>query len=210
MWIKEVLPDTKVVITTNGSPTGSKSLKNLENQLKEMLNYYIQDQSLKLIVNNSRFQRSIMDQKSIQINVLNSIARFQFGEVGAKLIDGCNVKGRYPNLKIFKSGQQLGMLTGERGLISLTFDGAKRLFEIVSLIPSSGTIDYVVNIDDFKPKGSIMAVGVQNASAKIRNGDEVIACFGNELRAVGQAIMSGAEMIAHNRGIAVKVRHHIK
>jgi len=104
-------------------------------------------------------------------------------------------------LKLFKDDTQIGMLTGERGLISLTLEGGRKLAEFTGS-------DYKIMIDDFVPKGSIMAVGVEKADEKIRIGDDVVACFNDEVRAVGQAVMPGIEMERSNRGVAVKVRHH--
>ena len=69
---------------------------------------------------------------------------------------------------------------------------------------------YQIEIDDFIPKGSVMSVGVLNASNHIRAGDDVVVCHKGEVRAVGQAVISGPEMVVSNRGVAVKVRHHIK
>ena len=96
------------------------------------------------------------------------------------------------------------MLTGDRGFISLTMDGAREL------VAQPG-FDYKIETEDFIPKGSIMAVGVVSAGAKIRPGDEVVACYGDadEVRAAGSAVMSGYEMTNSVRGVAMKVRHHL-
>ncbi|UCF07298.1 MAG: DUF5591 domain-containing protein, partial [Thermoplasmata archaeon] len=83
---------------------------------------------------------------------MKCFARFQFGNAGCALIENTRIKGRYPNLKIFKDEKQIGMLVGERGLISLTLEGGRVLAEIEA---------YLVEISDLTPKGDIFAVGVE-------------------------------------------------
>jgi|GEM_PF-43176 len=128
-----------------------------------------------------------------------SRAVHQFGvKAGSAFMEGACVKGRYPFQKIFaKSGKQLGMLT-DRGMISLTIEGGER-------VAAAGA--YTVEIDDFKPRGSIFAVGVRGASSEIRQGDDVVVCHAGEVRAVGVACMNGAEMTELKGGEAVKTRH---
>ena len=93
------------------------------------------------------------------------------------------------------------MVVKERGLISLTLDGAKRLLK---------SNDYWVEIyDDFELVGSVFAPGVKNTDKKIRKGDEVIVIKNNKLAGVGVAQMNGQEMKSLNYGEAVKIRHRI-
>jgi archaeosine synthase len=92
------------------------------------------------------------------------------------------------------------MLTNERGLISLTLEGAKILAEENA---------YCVEIEDFVPKGDVFAVGVINATPEIRIGDDVAVVCKNELRAVGVAGMSAEEIVESDRGVAVKIRARI-
>jgi len=132
---------------------------------------------------------------------LRSFARYQFGGASDYLFEGeIDVKGRYPDLKIFREKVQLGMLTGERGMISLTLDGGKALAKGRS---------YWVEIEDFKIKGNVFAIGVKDASREIRVGDEVVAGHSGEVRAVGVACMTARDMIELNRGEAIRVRHKI-
>jgi len=67
---------------------------------------------------------------------------------------------------------------------------------------------YQAEIEDFRSKGSIFAVGVKDASEKIRPEDEVIVAHDEELRGVGPASMSGKEMVQAERGEAIRLRHH--
>jgi len=131
---------------------------------------------------------------------LRSFARFQFGEGGEKLLENSRIKGKYPWYKIMEEDTQRGMLVPERGLISLTLEGAKVLKQIETNI---------VEIDDFIPKGSIFAVGVRDADESIRPEDEAIVVYEDELRGVGPSVMFGEEMKGANKGEAVRLRHHL-
>jgi archaeosine synthase len=66
--------------------------------------------------------------------------------------------------------------------------------------------DYIVEIGDFVPKGSVLAPGVIGASLQIRPGDDVLVKGPNAI-AVGKAKMSGYEMTESTRGMAVELRH---
>ncbi len=131
---------------------------------------------------------------------MRSFSRFQFGDGGEKLLEGASVKGKYPWYKIMKGDIQRGMLVPERGLISLTMDGAE-------ILKKEGIA--LVEIDDFVPKGSVFAVGVREADDTIRPEDESIVVHEGELRGVGPAVMSGEEMLEAEKGEAVRLRHHL-
>jgi len=132
---------------------------------------------------------------------IRSLAIFQFGvKAGKELLKDSYIKGRYPEYRIMEDGTQLGMLVSERGLISLTIEGAEKILE---------TGEYQAEIDDFRPKGSVFAVGVKDADEKIHPEDEVILVHDGELRGVGPASMSGVEMMDAERGEAVRVRHYV-
>jgi archaeosine synthase len=142
-----------------------------------------------------------INKKKVNLEGMDCFARFQFGIAGENLVRDTEVKGRYPNIKIIKEKKQIGMLVGERGMISLTLDGAKVLAEENS---------YRVKIHDFEPKGSIFAIGVKDADDDIRIGDDVVVLRDNELVGVGVAQMSPDEMVDSDRGEAVKIRHLVK
>ena len=92
------------------------------------------------------------------------------------------------------------MTTMDRGILSLTLDGA----QVLAMHET-----HRVFIGDFRPKGtsSLFAVGVESADADIRVGDEVAIMHGEEVRACGVATMSSEEMTHMERGIAVALRH---
>ena len=83
------------------------------------------------------------------------------------------------------------------GSMALSMQGAKRLERLGR---------YIVRIGDFLPRGSLLAPGVVEADEQIRPGDEVIV-VGEKAFGVGRARMSGWEMAASSRGVAVDLRH---
>jgi len=166
-------------------PTSKKSLNCLEKNLNNHLSK----------INKINSQKRLIED-------FESFASYQFGKNISKiLLKDCIVRGKYPYKKIFYKNKQLGMIVFERGLISLTIDGAKRI---------ANSKKYWVEIfDDFTLKGSIFAPGVKDAYNEIRKGDEVIVFQKNKLCAVGVAQMNGEEMKESSYGEAVKVRHKV-
>lgn len=136
-----------------------------------------------------------------RMNTMASILRFQFGIAAEHIIPDAHVTGKYPYWKLFSGTDQLGMLTPERGMVSLTLEGGE-------LLMKSGS--KIVEIQDFILKGNLFAVGVIDADPAIRIGDEVVVCFDGNLRGVGVAMMPGTDMKEQKRGIAVKIRHKSK
>ena len=143
-------------------------------------------------------------------NQFRNVLEFQFGKEAADLLMDENTYaiGKFPYWKMFRENPenrkdkvQLGMMTPERGMVSLTLEGAKILAE-------KGF--YTVEIMDFEMKGNLFAVGVVSADPRIRIGDEAIAVCNGEVRGVGMALMCGREMTDLKRGIAVKMRHKTK
>ncbi len=136
-----------------------------------------------------------------RVEFLRSQARYQFGKEGNALLDGCTVVGKYPYLKFMKGNTQIGMLTPDRGMLSLTMDGGQVLLE-------QGI--HTVQMGDFDLGGNLFAVGVTGADERIRAGDEVAIVRKGELEGVGVAAMTGAEMVGSKRGEAVRIRHKRK
>jgi archaeosine synthase len=169
------------VDTSHGSPGSRESLLRLEETLRDLV---------PAAESSRRHPRELAE--------MRSICRFQFGEAGEDLCDDARIAGRWPNLKILRGETQLGMLTGDRGMVSLTIEGAK-------VIADSGA--YSVEIEDFIPKGNLFAVGIERASKEIRIGDDVAIAHGKDVRAVGVAQMTPVEMELSKRGEAVRIRH---
>jgi len=182
-FVSDLLKNPQV--TCKDSPTSAESLTALSNVLQQLTQRY---DCVKL-------------QKRAYEN-MTSLACYQFGPALAKLLmKDCMITGKYPYQKIMHQNMQLGMVTEERGLLSLTMDGANRLIE---------TEQYWVEIyDDFTLKGSVFAPGIKDADDSIRIGDEVLVKKKKQLCGVGVALMNGNEMTESPQGEAVKIRHHI-
>jgi archaeosine synthase len=134
------------------------------------------------------------------IDDMSSLARFQFGEAGQSLVEGADVKGRLPFLKLVdgETGEQLAMTTEGRGYLSLALEGGRRLMDAGH---------YRVEIEDFRPSGTIFAVGITHGDAEISPEDEVILHHQGEFRGVGRALVAGVEMGPMKKGACVTVRH---
>lgn len=181
---KEVVEKTKqnnnieMEDTTVGDPRSKKSLEKLDKALE----------------NHTQASYSIQDKWFIR-----GIADYQFGKnifdenLG---LENIKVEGRFPQFRLFHSSSEelLATLTPEYGLLSLTIEGGK-VFEAQK-----------VEIDDFHPKGSVLAPGIKDADLSIHVGDEVLF-KGPKAIGIGRSKMFGEEMIRSNRGISIDVRH---
>ncbi|RLG28331.1 tRNA-ribosyltransferase [Methanosarcinales archaeon] len=127
---------------------------------------------------------------------VRAIADYQFGlGVGEQLIpDRARVKSGRSGFRIFADREQIASST-RYGTIAPTLAGAANMPPDI----------YRVEIDDFLPKGSILAPGVVSADPQIRPMDEVIV-EGEMAFGVGRAMMSGREMVESSRGVAVDPR----
>lgn len=179
--------------TVVGDPTSPASLENL-------------DKTLRTITKGMEPVDYLVDRNNQMRNVLE----FQFGKEAADILMDENTYaiGKFPYWKLMredpedrKQKVQLGMVTPERGMLSLTLDGARILAE-----RGFNTVE----IMDFEMKGNLFAVGVVSADPRIHVGDEAIAVCNGEVRGVGVAFMCGREMTDLKRGIAVKMRHKLK
>ena len=179
--------------TVVGDPTSPKSLENL-------------DKALRAAAKGMEPVDYLVDRN----NLARGLLEFQFGRDIADLLMDENTYaiGKFPYWKFIredpedrKKKTQLGMMTPERGMVSLTLEGAEIL---------AGAGYATVEIMDFELKGNLFAVGVIRADPRIRIGDEAIIVCDGQVRGVGVAMMCGREMTDLKRGIAVKVRHKIK
>lgn len=178
--------------TVVGDPTSPKSLENL-------------DKALRAAAKGMEPVDYLVDRN----NLARGLLEFQFGRDIADILMDENTYaiGKFPYWKFIREDPedrkktQLGMMTPERGMVSLTLEGAEILAE-------AGYA--TVEIMDFELKGNLFAVGVIRADPRIRIGDEAIIVCDGQVRGVGVAMMCGREMTDLKRGIAVKVRHKIK
>lgn len=111
---------------------------------------------------------------------------------------GLRCRGRYPRLQYLRGRTPLFGIDAEAGLLRPTFEG----WDLIG----NG---YRVEIDDFVPRGDILAPGVLDADPRIRPGDEVLV-VGASAHATGRAAMSATEMIRSSRGVAVRRRKVMK
>jgi archaeosine synthase alpha-subunit len=111
---------------------------------------------------------------------------------------GMSMRWKFPNLMVRRGKEYLFSLDPGTGLLRPTFGGWK-------YIPGV----YRVRIDNFVPKGDILAPGVISADPAIREGDEVLV-EGPHALATGRAAMGAAEMQSSTRGVAVRVRKVLK
>ena len=179
--------------TVVGDPTSPRSLENL-------------DKALRAAAKGMEPVDYLVDRN----NLARGLLEFQFGKEMADLLMDENTYaiGKFPYWKFIredpedrKRKTQIGMMTPERGMVSLTLEGAEIL---------AGAGYATVEIMDFELKGNLFAVGVVKADPRIRIGDEAIIVCDGQVRGVGVAMMCGREMTDLKRGIAVKVRHKIK
>jgi archaeosine synthase len=172
------------VSTCIDTPTSPESLNALSDVLQKTTRMY-----------------DIIGRQQRTLENIQALARYQFGDdIATQLLDGCTIRGKYPYQKIMGNNRQVGMVTQERGLISLTLDGAERLAEAAHY--------WVEVYADFSLKGSVLAPGVKDADEAIRIGDEVIVKRQGKVAGVGVALMNGSEMKESRHGEAVNVRHH--
>ncbi len=170
--------------TTVSGPTSFESLDRLRDVLAEEC---------------SKYER--LPKGEDRAKTMAAVARFQFGAGAEILAEGATITGSYPYSRISQGKVQMGMLTPERGMISLTLEGAERL-----LGHGLGTVE----IKDFQLQTNLFAVGVQAADPSIRIGDEVAIVRNGVVQGVGVAMMPGCEMPDSDRGEAVRVRHYRK
>ena len=145
---------------------------------------------------------------------IRSVADYQFGKgVGAKLFpDTVRIvysKNTGKIRHIYLGEDLLVTLRPTTGIFILTIAGAKRLVSEVDPLRMWVKIqDYA---EPFVAKGrSAFAKHVTEADNEIRPSEEVIVISkNNEVLAVGRAILSGTEMKAFNRGMAVQVRRGV-
>ena len=179
-----------MVETVVGDPVSPKSLENLDKALRDATK-----------------GMEPVDYLVDRREAIRSVLSFQFGKDVADAIMDENTYGigKFPYWKVFREDPenrqkktQLCMMSPERGMFSLTMDGA----EIIA-----GMGRNIVEMQDFELKGSLFAIGVDKADHGLRIGDEAIVVCGGKVRGVGVAAMCGAEMEQMKRGIAVKMRH---
>ncbi|MBS7624133.1 pseudouridine synthase [Candidatus Bathyarchaeota archaeon] len=152
-----------------------------------------------------------MFSKEFILERIRKIADYQFGRgIGENLFpDDVEIifskrTGRIRH--IYLNSVLLATLNPVTGLFSLTIEGARRVFSSMSakrlwVKISSDAVQFV------ERGGDVFAKHVIDSDDEIRPGEEVIIISDcGEIVAVGRAVLSGTEMRAFKRGVAVKVR----
>ena len=148
------------------------------------------------------------------LHKIRAVADYQFGkDTGEKLFpEDVRIEHSKNTGKIryiFLEEQLLATMRPTTGLFVLTIAGAQRLAKEVNPLRSWVKIqDYA---EPFVAQGrSAFAKHVLDADESIRPKEEVIILdANNEVLAVGRALLTGNEMKAFDRGIAVRVRHGV-
>jgi predicted RNA-binding protein (TIGR00451 family) len=142
---------------------------------------------------------------------IRGVADYQFGDgTGTRLFPDDVVVTHSRNTgkirHIHLNEELLATLRPTTGLFVLTVAGAKRL------ILGSNPLHLWVKLEDFAEpfvvKGrSAFAKHVIDADEEIRANEEVVVISQkNDVLAVGRALLTGAEMKAFERGVAVRIR----
>ena len=132
----------------------------------------------------------------LRISIFEHMVRYQFGvEYEGKV----RVKGRYPNLE-FLGEERVARVDLNYGMLDVYAPMADLLIKKNA---------YTVRIEDFVPKGTIFAVGVEDADKRIRPNDLVVF-YNNSIVGIGRAVMTGEEMVELDRGKAIEVKRVVK
>jgi predicted RNA-binding protein (TIGR00451 family) len=150
----------------------------------------------------------------VALSKIRCVADYQFGkDLGAKLFpDTVRIvysKNTGKIRHIYLNEEMLATLRPTTGLFALTLTGAKRLVREVN--PLCYWVKIQDDVESFIAKGrSAFAKHVTDADPEIRPHDEVFVINSkDEVLAVGRALLSGTEMKAFSRGIAVRVRRGV-
>jgi len=138
------------------------------------------------------------------------IADYQFGKgLGVEVFpETCefsySTTGRIR--QVLLDGTRLATVRAEDGRLTLSIECAERLRQ--ALAPPSYRVEVNGDVSDFVAAGkNAFAKHVISADQEIRSGDEVLVVSADDrLLATGAAMLAGAEMMAFNYGVAVKVR----
>ena len=145
---------------------------------------------------------------------IRSIADYQFGRGVGRNLFPKEVRIAYSKRTkkirhIYVGEELLATVRPTTGLFVLTIAGAKRMVREVK--PLRLWVKVQDDVEAFIAKGrSVFAKHVVDADSEIRPQEEVIVVNGeNMVLAVGRALLSGKEMKAFSRGVAVRVRRGV-
>ncbi|WP_406660278.1 archaeosine synthase subunit alpha [Methanolobus sp. ZRKC3] len=182
--ICEIVSDrlgVEIIYTSSGNVGSPESLRNLKEETDK---------------HSMGRNRNVEERKR---EMLRAVADYQFGSgAGDILVPAeATIKSPFPKYQSFTGKTQLATLIPQYGTLAVTIEGV----ELMQAFDK-----YIVTIEDFVPKGSLLAPGVVKADPRIRPNDEVFVQGENAI-CVGRAVMSGPEMQGSTRGVAVDLRH---
>jgi uncharacterized protein with predicted RNA binding PUA domain len=142
---------------------------------------------------------------------VRAVADYQFGRgIGAELFpEGVKIvfSRRTRRIRyIYLDGKRVATMRPTDGMLSLSIGGARRIVE--GMVPAKCFVRVQDDVSKFIAKGGdVFAAHVVKADEEVRAKDEVVVLEGNgKVLAVGRAMLSGEEMKAFKRGVAVKIR----
>lgn len=142
---------------------------------------------------------------------IRSVADYQFGKGVGMMFFPDNVKIVFSRKTgriryVFLEGKRLGTMRPTDGFFSLSISGAKRI--VHSVQPAKCFVTVRSDVAKFiADGGDVFAAHIVRADDEVRAKDEVIVLDEEgKVLAVGRAVLSGEEMKAFKRGVAVKVR----
>jgi predicted RNA-binding protein (TIGR00451 family) len=151
------------------------------------------------------------EKKCEMLQKIRAIADYQFGKkVGESLFPqevSVTISKRTKRIRhVYLDDKLLATLRPTVGLFSLTIEGAQRLAE--SMKPPRSWVQVQDDVASFIEKGGdVFAKHVTDNDSEIRPMEEIIILDGKQrVIAVGRAVLSGDEMKAFKKGVAVKVR----
>jgi len=143
---------------------------------------------------------------------IRSVADYQFGKgVGQRLFPS-DVKIAFSRRTgriryVYLNGERLVTMRPTDGFFSLSIAGAQRIAEKAAFTECFVTVKDSVS-KYIADGGDVFAAHVVRADGEIRSKDEVtVLDEKGRILAVGRAVLSGDEMLAFERGVAVRVRH---
>ena len=189
-----------IIYTVERSPTAQASLKNLRLAVDKI----VEEATPAKESETHRPKPALMKRGGTEekADQAKAIARYQLGPLADELFtEKLIIKGNFPKFMLLDDKTQLAVLVPQFGQLAFSIAAAEKLIRSEKYMGQ-----YTVKIDNFLPKGSLLAPGIIEADPAIRAGDEVII-LGENVIGIGKAKMSGIEMNSSTKGVAVLPRH---
>jgi predicted RNA-binding protein (TIGR00451 family) len=152
-----------------------------------------------------------MDSKYLELRKVRKIFEYQFGSASGKAFFPDNVDLTYSKKTkrirhVYLNNTLLATLRPKDGYFSLTIEGGKRFSKIYRSVKHRVVVEE--GVEKFIAEGrNLFAKNVISSDSRIKPRDDVIISdLHGRILAVGRSVLSGSEILAFKRGIAVKVR----